>query len=110
MIEAVLFAAVVLGLVHPAFIKNRRAFGVGVILVVTDLVAEAILVGSSYIWSSTLVEAIRQGTLASPRDLIFIATALAPLIRVAAGIAILRAYWPGGGLLSIQSEERQPPA
>ena len=108
MIEAILFAAVVLGLVHPAFVKNRRAFGVGVILVVIELIPEAFLLGSSFLWGTTLMEAVRQGGLKSPSDLIFIAVALSPLIRVAAGIAILRAYWPGGGLLSIRSQENPP--
>jgi len=110
MLSAVMFLTVILGFLYPRFVRRGRAFGVAVVLVVLELVAEALGVGSSYYWYQAVQRVWDYGPPFETQFALSLVLAIAPLLKVAAGIALLRAYWPGGRLMDIARPQPQQAA
>ncbi len=99
MLTSTAFLAVLAGLIRPQWIRNKTAFGWGIVLVVAEVLAETIGVGTSAMWMAAFRQYSARGDIPGLGTEWYVVMALlAPAIKVLLVVVLIRAFWPGGRL------------
>ncbi|MCD4823134.1 MAG: hypothetical protein K8S55_00875 [Phycisphaerae bacterium] len=104
----VLFVAVLVGIFRPGYVKKRRAFGLAVIFIVAVVIAETTGVANSALYFQILTQHSEYVGSYSPDVGLFRFLAIGMIVlKIAAIISLLIAYWPGGDLFNITGQSAE---